>query len=66
MPLKYIGKSAFILGLPAQDLTDDDIQVFANRSQLSIEVAEQVLIERGLYARIAKPKPKKTIVKEDE
>lgn len=53
--LKYVGKGAFLIGVPAHDLTDEEIE----KLQLEkLGLNKQILIERGLYVE-EKPKPQK-------
>jgi|WetSurMetagenome_2_1015567.scaffolds.fasta_scaffold1269914_2 hypothetical protein len=54
--LVYIGKGAFIIGVPARDLTTQDIA--------NLELTEAELLESGLYKptneqKADKPKTKK-------
>ena len=47
--LKYIGGGAFIVGLPARDLSEDEVEELGG---------EEVLLETGLYERVKKRKKK--------
>ena len=46
---RYIGKGAFILGIPARDLTDEEAQ----------QIGISRLRNSGLYKKIAEPKAAK-------
>ena len=46
---KYTGKGAFILGIPARDLTDEEAQ----------KIGISRLKKSGLYKKIAEPKAAK-------
>ena len=64
MPLKYIGKGKSILGLPARDLSDDDIESYSQAIGMSNKGTVSILIERGLYKAL--PKQKTTKVKDSD
>lgn len=54
--LRYRGKGRFIVGVPATDLTSDDIARLAGPvNPAKIRVA---LIATGLYESVPKPTPK--------
>jgi hypothetical protein len=48
MALKYTGNGRFLVGIPAMDLSDEDVR--------SLELSERELIESGLYEKIRKQK----------
>lgn len=63
MALIYTGKGEGIVGIPAQDLSDDDLkellskgtaQATLGRSELSLAELEGLLIKRGLYKSVSK------------
>ena len=61
--LKYIGDGEHITGIPAQDLTDDDIKRIARQSNVSASVITEQLINTKLYElpkAPKKPKPEQT------
>lgn len=47
--LKYIGAGAFIVGIPARDLTEEEAKRFGGADYL---------VELGLYEVVSKPAPK--------
>jgi len=54
--LKYVGKS-FIIGIPARDLTDDEVELYG----------KSTLIGTGLYEEVlTAEKPRKSKLKETE
>lgn len=53
--LKYIGKS-FIVGIPARDLTDEEVRRFG----------KQKLLDSGLYTEARKKNSKETVKQADE
>jgi hypothetical protein len=59
MSLKYIGDGKFITGIPAGDLTDDEITSLAGDFLLSVDDFEELLIQRGIYTTTAKKQAKK-------
>ena len=66
MILKYNGTGEHITGVPAQDLTQDDIARLAGEYDLTEQATIDLLCSRGLYSApkpIAKRKPK---TEEDE
>ena len=48
MALNYIGGGAFVPGIPARDLTDDEVKKHGG---------EKVLLATGLYKKQSKRKP---------
>lgn len=68
MALKYIGAGKSIDGIPAQDLSDEEIKRHCQRYNLSPSQFEGLLIERGLYSfhAHAKETTKKKTEKEGE
>ena len=54
--LKYIGDGRHITGIPATDLDDTQISDLAEIFNLTPTSFEDLLIERGLYARPSQPK----------
>ena len=48
--LKYVGKGAFLIGVPAHDLSDEEIEKRG--------LDKEALIKSGLYEEV-QPKPKK-------
>lgn len=40
--MKYIGKGAFLIGVPARDLTDEE----------AVKFGERMLVESGMYLRV--------------
>lgn len=66
MGLTYNGSGEHITGVPAQDLTQDDITRLAGDFNLSEQATIDLLCSRGLYSA-PKPTPKrKTKTDEDE
>lgn len=45
--LKYTGKS-FIVGIPARDLTDDEVKKFGEKKLLSTGLYEKVRVKKNL------------------
>lgn len=62
MALIYIGKGEWITGIPAQDLSNEELAEIAARENLSLAEMEGLLIKRGLYKSaskvVVKPTPK--------
>lgn len=50
MSLKYTGKGRHIVGVPATDLTDDEIADLAKRRDLDPAELRKDLIASGVYA----------------
>lgn len=46
--LKYVGNGKFLPGVPARDLSDNEVEEFGG---------EKRLLESGLYIRTKKPQP---------
>ncbi len=65
MTLKYIGDGKHITGIPAQDLTDEDISRLAAVFNYSEADFIALLIQRGLYSQ-SKTKPAKKIEKVED
>ena len=63
--LKYIGDGRHITGIPAQDLTDEDISRLAAVFNYSGADFNALLIERGLYSPQSKPAKKIDKVTDD-
>ena len=61
MTLKYIGDGRHITGIPAQDLTDEEITRLAGIFNYSDVDFIALLIERGLYSQQSKSKSAKKI-----
>ena len=45
--MKYIGQGAFMVGIPARDLTDEEVEKYGG---------EKALLETGLYEKAGKEK----------
>jgi hypothetical protein len=60
MTLKYMGKGEAINGVPARDLTGEDIQNVAKMWGLSLAETEGLLMMRGLYKQTEAPAIEKT------
>lgn len=58
MTLTYNGNGEGIIGIPARNLTPDDIMHAASMWQLTVDETTQLLCSRGLYS--LPPQPKKT------
>jgi len=48
--MKYVGKGQFIVGIPADDLTDEQIEALAAKRGVKPAELRKELIESGLYA----------------
>lgn len=59
MPLKYIGKGKHIMGLPARDLSDDEIESYAKSIGFTVGTTQTLLVDRGLYKSPPKKKDSK-------
>ena len=61
MTLKYIGNGEYILGLPARDLSDIEVERYADSIGLTVAATNTLLISRGLYKTVSKTKASKQI-----
>lgn len=59
MTLTYRGNGEGIDGIPARDLTDDDLIQIAANWQLTVDETKQLLTRRGLYSSPAQSKKTK-------
>jgi hypothetical protein len=64
--LKYIGNGSFIPGIPARDLTTDEVQEYARDYEFKGKRGADGLIASGLYERSTIAKEKKTFDKDKE
>lgn len=48
--MRYVGKGRFIVGIPAEDLTDEDIAKLAAKRGVKPADLRKQLEESGLYA----------------
>lgn len=56
--LIYIGNGAFVPGVPAKDLSAEQVK--------KLSVSEKDLLDSGLYKKASKPKTTKTADKDDK
>jgi hypothetical protein len=61
----YNGHGEGIAGVPAQDLTEDDVRKVASDWGISVDETITLLTSRGLYSSSA-PQPKRTKKAEDD
>lgn len=66
MALTYTNTGAHITGVPAQDITDDNIKKYADTIGISVQEATTALINSGLYKQVSKPKKITSKVKDSE
>lgn len=66
MPLKYTGNGRHIMGIPARDLADDELESIANRDGVDPVALADELTAGGLYELVEAPKPRKTKTVESE
>lgn len=64
MTLTYIGNGKHITGIPARDLTADDISRIAGDLAMPESELIELLISRGIYSRPVTKASKKTEPKE--
>lgn len=62
MALEYIGQGRAIPGVPASDLSDEDLKAVAANFGLSLAETEGLLIERKLYRSVPKKSATKAAV----
>lgn len=56
MSLTYTGKDRAVAGIPARDLTDEDIEALAKRRNIKAADLRRDLTASGVYAEKAKGK----------
>lgn len=66
MALTYVGNGAAIVGIPASDLSNEELSDIAARENLSLAELEGLLIKRGLYKSASKASAKSAPKEKDE
>ena len=61
MILKYKGNGTYIVGLPAGDLSEDDIITYSEYAQIPYDDCINVLVESGLYTKARKARKAESI-----
>lgn len=67
MTLEYIGNGGHITGLPAQDLSEQDVKDYASLIGLTVTQCKKALLKSGLYAEpVAPPLPDTDNTEDDD
>jgi hypothetical protein len=63
--LKYNGNGEWLNGIPARDLSDNEVTQIASDLFISTDDLIRLLTSRGLYSVVAASKPKRNLKTDD-